>query len=78
MVLLFVRGAGRSSRRPPRSKEKRRRPKGSGSVYKLSGTRARPYVALTAKRDVLGTFETAGEAVQALDAYNAQNTPQRV
>ena len=59
----------------PQQRKKRRRPKGSGSVYKLSGTRARPYVALTARRDVLGTFETAGEAVQALDAYNAQNTP---
>ena len=32
-------------------------------------------MALTAKRDVLGTFATPGEAVQALDAYNAQNTP---
>jgi hypothetical protein len=59
----------------PQQRKKRRRPKGSGSVYKLSGTRARPYVALTASRDVLGTFETAGEAVQELDAYNAQNTP---
>ena len=59
----------------PQQRKKRRRPKGSGSVYKLSGTRARPYVALTARRDILGTFETAGEAVQALDAYNAQNTP---
>lgn len=33
----------------PEAKKKRRRPKGSGSVYKLSGERARPYVALTAK-----------------------------
>ena len=75
MVLLFVRGAGRNSRKPPRSKEKkRRRQRGSGCWYKVSGTRARPYVALTARRDILGTFETAGEAVQALDAYNAQNT----
>ena len=60
---------------PPLQRKKRRRPKGSGSVYKLSGTRAKPYVALTATRDVLGTFETSGEAVQALDTYNAQNTP---
>ena len=59
----------------PQQRKKRRRPKGSGSVYKLSGTRSKPYVALTAKRDVLGTFATPGEAVQALDAYNAQNTP---
>lgn len=60
---------------PPPQRKKRRRPRGSGSVYKLGGVRARPYVALTAQREVLGTFETAGEAIQALDAYNAQNTP---
>ena len=60
---------------PPPQRKKRRRPKGSGSVYKLTGTRARPYVALTSKREVLGTYETSGEAVQALDAYNAQNRP---
>lgn len=59
---------------PPVQRKKRRRPKGSGSVYKLGGTRVRPYVALTSKREVLGTYETSGEAVQALDAYNAQNT----
>ena len=59
---------------PPAQRKKRRRPKGSGSVYKLGGTRAKPFVAMTAKRDVLGTFATPGEAVQALDAYNAQNT----
>lgn len=59
----------------PPQRKKRRRPKGSGSVYKMCGTRARPYVALTAKREVLGTYETPGEAVQALDAYNSQNRP---
>lgn len=59
----------------PAQRKKRRRPKGSGSVYKLGGTRAKPFVAMTAKRDVLGTFVTPGEAVQALDAYNAQLVP---
>lgn len=48
---------------------------GTGSVYKLGGQRNKPWVALTAQRDVLGTFATQGEAVIALDAYNAQNTP---
>lgn len=56
-------------------RRKRRRPKGSGSVYKLNGTRAKPYVALTSRREVLGTFETSGEAIRALDSYNAQSTP---
>ena len=59
----------------PVHRKKRRRPKGSGSVYKLKGARARPYVAVTGKKEVLGTYGTPGEAVQALDAYNAQNTP---
>ena len=59
----------------PVQRRKRRRPKGSGTVYKLAGTRARPYAAVTSKREVLGTYETSGEAVQALDAYNAQNRP---
>lgn len=45
---------------PPPQRKRRRRPKGSGSVYKLGGTRAKPYVAMTGKREVLGTYETAG------------------
>lgn len=60
---------------PSPQRRKHRRPSGSGSVYKLKGQRARPWVALTSKREVLGTYETSGEAVQALDSYNAQNTP---
>ena len=60
---------------PSPQRKRRRRPKGSGSVYKVTGTRAKPYVALTPKREVLGTYATSGEAVQALDAYNAQRTP---
>lgn len=60
---------------PPPQRKRHRRPRGTGSVYRLSGTRARPYIALTAKRETLGTYETAGEAVQALDAYNAMQVP---
>lgn len=60
---------------PPPQRRKRRRPKGSGTVYKMSGQRARPWIAITGKKEVLGTYETSGAAVQALDAYNAQNTP---
>lgn len=56
-------------------RRKRRRPKGSGSTYKLSGKRQKPWLALTSKREVLGVYATQGEAVLALDAYNAQNTP---
>lgn len=60
---------------PPVQRKKRRRPKGSGSVYKLKDNRAKPFVALSSKREVIGTYATSGEAVQALDAYNAQTMP---
>lgn len=33
------------------------------------------YIAVTSARETIGTYDTPGEAVQALDAYNAQNTP---
>ncbi len=60
---------------PPAQRKKRRRPKGSGSVYKLKDNRAKPFVALSSKREVIGTYATSGEAVQALDVYNAQTVP---
>lgn len=63
---------------PPVQRKKRRRPKGSGSVYKLKGTRARPWVAMTGEKKVLGTYSTSGEAVKALDAYVAQKTPSEI
>lgn len=50
---------------PPVQRKKRRRPKGSGSVYKLKDNRAKPFVALSSKREVIGTYATSGEAVQA-------------
>lgn len=53
----------------------RRRSKGSGSVYKLSGTRAKPWAAMTGEKVLLGTYATSGEAVEALDSYNAQKLP---
>lgn len=69
----MVRQASSGMRSP--ATQKTPPPKGSGSVYKLKGTRVRPWVAMTGKRDILGTYATSGEAVQALDAYNAQNVP---
>lgn len=61
---------------PPVQRKKRRRPKGSGSVYKLKDrNRERPWIAMTGKGETLGMYSTSGEAVQALDAYNSQNVP---
>ena len=64
----------------PQQRKKRRRPKGSGSVYKKAdGNRSRPYVAVVPSEDggktVLGHYASPGEAIQALDTYNAQRTP---
>lgn len=61
---------------PPVHRRKRRRPKGSGTVYqKKDENRNKPFVAVTGTREVLGHYATAGEAVQALDAYNAAGIP---
>lgn len=64
----------------PQQRKKRRRPKGSGSVYKKAdGNRSKPYVAVVPSEDggktVLGHYASPGEAIQALDTYNAQRTP---
>lgn len=52
----------------PPQRRTRRRAKGSGTVYKLKGNRAKPWVAYSG--GLLGTYATAGEAVEALDRYN--------
>lgn len=64
----------------PQQRKKRRRPKGSGTVYKRKdGVRNKPYTAVVpgenGKKTSLGSFATSGEAIQALDTYNAQRTP---
>lgn len=59
----------------PPQRRKRRRPKGSGTTYKMHGCRAKPYIAVDGTGKVIGTFETISDAVQALDTYNANNVP---
>lgn len=66
---------GKRLSQKPAQRRTRRRPKGSGSVYKLSGTRAKPWAAMTGEKVLLGTYATSGEAVEALDSYNAQKLP---
>lgn len=58
---------------PPRSSRRTRRPNGTGSVYKLKGSRAKPWVAWNKK--VIGTFASSSEATLALDDYNKHNMP---
>jgi len=57
----------------PVHKRKRRRAKGSGTVYKLPGNRTRPWVAFNGV--VVGTFASSAEAVEALDRFNANRAP---
>lgn len=66
---------GKRLSQKPAQRRTRRRPKGSGSVYKLSGTRAKPWAAMTGEKVLLGTYATSSEAVEALDSYNAQKLP---
>lgn len=60
---------------PPAQRKKRRRPKGSGSVYeKKDAVRAKPWVAKNSANEVIGTFATSSEAVIALSEYNAKHS----
>lgn len=60
---------------PPAQRKKRRRPKGSGTVYqKKDEGRARSWVARSGLGELIGSFETSTEAVLALDDYNAKHT----
>ncbi|MDD3049116.1 MAG: tyrosine-type recombinase/integrase [Bacilli bacterium] len=66
----------------PKKRVKGRRSKGSGSVYKLSGSRKKPYVASVTigyddedghqTRKSIGYFTTREEAQNALEVYNMQ------
>lgn len=58
----------RQSGAPAPQRKAHRRSKGSGSVYKLSGNRSKPWVARVCGT-LIGTYATSGEAVQALDAF---------
>ena len=46
-------------------------PEGTGTVYKLQGKRAKPYVAKNVAGDILGYYADREEALKALDVYNA-------
>ena len=62
-------------RRPRRH----RRPRGTGTVWKDPRNKNRPYVAVAADGTRIGSFATAGDAVQMLDRVNAsQAAPERL
>ena len=53
-------------------KGKHRRPNKTGSVYKLSGKREKPWAAWAGGK-IIGTFPESSQAVLALDAFNASS-----
>ena len=62
----------------PVQRRRRRRPRGTGSVWKDARNKSRPFVAVTADGTRIGTFATSGEAVKALDDVNASKiSPER-
>ncbi len=66
---LFCRYCGKKQVATPRPA--RRRPKGSGNVYKLPGNRRKPFVArmtLDGVQTIIGTYETKTEALLALES----------
>ena len=62
----------------PVQRRRRRRPRGTGSVWKDARNKSRPFVAVAADGTRIGTFATSGEAVKALDDVNASKiSPER-
>lgn len=59
---------------PPPQRKRHRRPKGTGTVVKLSGNRTRPWVVKLGGKS-LGTYATSSAAVKALDAYLVSALP---
>ena len=67
---LFCPWCGKQQQARPKPPRKRRQ-KGTGTVYKLQGKRARPYVAKNVVGDILGYYADREEALKALNFYNA-------
>ena len=60
-------------------RRRHRRPRGTGTVWKDPRNKNRPYVAVAADGTRIGSFATAGDAVQTLDRVNAsQAAPERL
>ena len=60
-------------------RRRHRRPRGTGTVWKDPRNKNRPYVAVAADGTRIGSFATAGDAVQTLDRVNAsQAAPDRL
>lgn len=53
-------------------RRRRRRPRGTGSVWKDARNKNRPYVAIAADGTRIGAYATSGEAVKKLDEVNAK------
>lgn len=60
---------------PVPQRRRRRRPKGSGSVYMSGNSRTRPWVAVDGAGTYIGRFSSSGEAVKVLDSHNEKQIP---
>lgn len=60
---------------PVPQRRRRRRPKGSGSVYMSGSSRTCPWVAVDGTGAYIGRFASSGEAVKALDSHNEKKLP---
>ena len=60
----------------PQQRKALKRPNGTGTVYKLSGRRKRPWVA-SKSRIVIGYYETKTEALQALERMSGKDLTER-
>lgn len=66
---------GQDQRKPARKRREIKRENGSGSIYRRSDRRSRPWVALTPKtQQVIGHYANAQQAKDALDEYRRNPT----
>lgn len=75
----FCRFCGQNQKKPVRKRRFIRRENGTGSVYKRADLKARPWVATgpklkKAKRPIIGYFQTAQEAKDAVEKYRIAPT----
>lgn len=70
---IFCRFCGKKQVSEEKPRKKQKRPNGSGTVYKLSGNRSKPYCArvlINGKSILIGTYSTRPEALVALENAN--------
>ena len=68
---IYCRFCGKKQIESEKPRKRQKRPDGSGTVYKLSGNRSKPYyarVSINGKNVCIGTYTTRTEALVALES----------